>query len=470
MPCPRARSVLGKLDFWPATLLVMGSIVGVGIFFTPAQVAERVDDPRLFLATWVLGALAAGCGAATFAELGTNRPRSGGWVVYLLDAFGPVAAFLFAWTILGVVATAAIAVIADFCAASLHGLWPGLGAPDTPRGLVLAACIPVGLTALAASGLVLGAGIQGVCMTAKLLAIGALVLAGTAFALPHGTSVDVSAPSPQPGSPVLALAAAILPVLFTYGGWQNLCYVAGETRRPERTLPRAILVGVLGVALLYLAFNGAAVRALGIEGLAGRPDFAERLARSGFGELGVPLVQLSMAVSALGVCLATVLVTPWIAVALAERGLFPAWLGRRHARTGAPIPALLVQCTLALAYLFASRSRAWLGPDRGWDLDPGGLVDSVAFAEWFFHGLVALALLRFRRASRSGAHWSTSRWLGPAPYLYLAIAVWVLVANLARARAEEIGLGAGVLLAGSLVAVRVRGRLKPSPSDDAVAG
>ncbi len=440
-----------KLGAATATLLVMGSIIGVGIFFTPAKVAARATSSGEVLLVWGLGALAAACGASTFAELGLNRPRAGGWFVYLLDAFGPRVAFLFAWTILGVVATASIAVTADFTATSLTEVWAGVGNEGSASHLAVAASIPIALTALAAGGVKLGALVQNGCMTTKLLALVALAAAGFAVALP-GTAVV--APEVVQEVRSFHLSAALLPVLFTYGGWQNLCYVASEVRDPARTLPRAILLGVLGVAVVYMIVNSSILVALGVSGLADNPGFASQVFGARWGEDREWMLALSMAISAFGVCLAVILLTPWIAVAMSERRIFPAWVGARSARTGAPVTALLLQLVLCLAYLFASRTPAWLGRDLG--LKPSGLVDSVAFAEWFFHGLVAVALIRFRRAPE----WKKLPFAWLAPYVYVGLSVWIVSSNLIDAEVAEIRLGLAVLGLGLLASFWV---LRPRP-------
>lgn len=433
-----------------ATLLVMGSIIGVGIFFNPAKVAERAGSAEGILLVWGLGALAAACGAATFAELGLNRPRAGGWFVYLLEAFGPRVAFLFAWTILGVVSTASLAVVADTTAGFAAGFLPALGEEGSPRRLIAAAALPVALTALAAGGLKLGTLVQNACMATKLLALAALAVVGFAVASPGSAAGAAPAAVANGGS--FPIAAALLPVLFTYGGWQNLCYIASEVREPARTLPRAILLGVLGVAVVYLTVNVSMLNALGVEGLAGNFGFASDVAREAGGALGERILSLAMTISALGVCLVIILVTPWIAVAMSQRGLFPAWVGAQNERTGAPTVALGFQLVLTLGYLLASRSSVWAGRDLG--LDPSGLVDSVAFAEWFFHGLVAFGLLRFRRQ----ADWRRLPFARFAPFVYLGLSLWIVGANLLEAEFAEIRPGLAVVGIGLIVALTRRFR------------
>jgi APA family basic amino acid/polyamine antiporter len=450
------RPTLSLLD---TTLLVMGSIIGVGVFFTPGSVARLVPDGPGLLLLWALGAGIALCGAATFAELGLNRPVTGGWFSYLEQAFGPRIAFLFAWTILAVVSTASIAVIADFCAQRLAGLVGGLSPGQTvslSTGLILFA------TGLCLLGVKTGALFQNLCMALKLLAIAALVFAG--FVLASGAGLagaappDAAAPNPanpaNPAGPGLlkrfAPAAALLPILFTYGGWQNICYIAEDVRNPRRNLPRGILLGVLGVALVYLSINAAYLRAFGAEGLAQEPRFAVRLSNAAFGPLGETFVEAAMAISALGILVVTVLVTPNIYVALAQKRLLPPAFGRQNPRTGAPTLGLWAQCALALAYLLWARAlplSPGLAPHA---IDLDALVGSIAFAEWLFHGLAALALLRWRRTP---SHQRLPH-LTLAPHLYLATALTVVLTNLWTNRGPQTLLGLAALALG-LIAYRL---------------
>jgi APA family basic amino acid/polyamine antiporter len=440
----RAAS-LGLLD---TTLIVMGSIIGVGVFFTPGNVARAVPDGPWLLLLWGLGAAIALCGAATFAELGLNRPVTGGWFSYLEQAFGPRIAFLFAWTVLLVVSTASIAVIADFCSQRIAGL---LGGISPLAGLLLAAALIVGATGLCLLGVKTGALFQNVCMGLKLLAIFALCLAGfavTRLVSSGGGAVPAaSADLTTKVAPRLHFAAALLPILFTYGGWQNVCYIAEDVKHPRRNLPRGILLGVLGVALVYLLINAAFLRAFGAEGLANEPRFAVRLASAAFGPLGEGLVEAAMAISALGILVVTILVTPSIYVALAQRGLWFQSFGRLHPRTHAPTLGLLTQMGLALLYLFWARALPLSAGLKPYAINLDALVGSIAFAEWLFHGLAALALLRWRR----DANHQRLPFLSAAPYIYLAIALTVVASNLWSNRGPQTLLGLGNLALGLLI-------------------
>ncbi len=437
------RKQLGLFD---ATMLVMGGIIGVGIFFTPAQVAKLVPSEPAFFGLWILGAIVALAGAATFAELGGTFPRYGGWFEFLREIYGPFVAFLFAWVILGVVATGAIAIVASFGA----GMVLGLFGPVDPRAHVaLAALILLLLTGLTLCGVKVGATFQNACMLAKLAALAALA-AGAFFLF-----APAEAPPPAPalsagGLTAGGLFAASLSVLFAFGGWQHVCYVADAVRDPQRVIPKAILFGVLGVGAVYLLMNAAYVRVLGLEAMAGDEGFAAVVADRTFGATGARALRAAMAVSAIGLCAVNVIVTPSIFVGMAKSGLFFRAFGRQHPRTGAPVAALFAQLVLALAYLAWAHSQTLFGASLQ-GMDVGRLTGSVVFAEWFFHGLVAYGLIRLRARRPELPRPYKSLAFPLAPAVYLGAAACVLAGNLATARGLETAIGAAVLAAGALV-------------------
>lgn len=427
-----------KLGLFDATMLVMGGVIGVGIFFTPQSVARDVPAAGPFLGLWALGGLLALAGALTFAELAVTFPRSGGWFVFLREAFGPFPAFLFAWIVLFVVSTGACAVIADFSASQFARLLFGSEVPASfPRlfgvGLLL------GLTAIALTGVKRGALFQNLCMVLKLVAVGTFVATGLALALPGTAPAPTGAAVAAAAAPDLArgLVRASLPVLFSYGGWQLVTYIAPNVRDPQRTLPRAILIGSLGVSAVYLATNLAYVRVLGMEGLATTPDFAAEVARRALGPVGEQLLVAAMAVSSLGICFAILLATPGVYVAMAEEGLFFRALGRAHPATGAPVAALLLQGALAVGYFLWGRAAL--------------LTDAVVFAEWIFHALCGLALLHLRRSRPALPRPFRSPAYPFFPLLYTLLALGVLVGTLLQAEAATTLLGLGVLALGAVL-------------------
>ena len=427
-----------RLSLLDATLLVMGGIIGIGIFFTPSTVAAALPSTGAFFAAWALGAVAAIAGAMTFAELCAAYPRTGGWYVFLREGFGRLPAFLFAWVVLFVISTGACALVARFFGdrvQELLGARAGAHTTEVAGALAILAITGVGLTGVKSSAL-----FQNLCMALKLTAIGTLVVLGLTWSGDAPAALTMPALPPPAGGLAAGFLAASLPVLFAYGGWQLLSYIAPEVRDPQRTLPKAIVFGVLGVALVYGLVNLAYVRVVGIEGLAADKGFAATVAARALGEQGGRFLSAAMAVSAFGFLVATLIATPGIYVAMAREGLFPRAFGTPNPRTGAPTLALAMQCALALGYLS-------LGPasvDR--------LTGAVVFAEWIFHALCALALLRL--APRLGPARPFKSPLYPLfPALYAAIALAVVVGNLVITEPGTTGLGVLVLALGAVVYV-----------------
>ena len=429
-----------KLSLFDATMLVMGGILGIGIFFTPPEIAREVTEPGAYLTMWGLGALAALSGAMTFAELSAAFPHTGGWYVFLREAFGACTSFLFAWVVLLVVSTGACALVARFFSAQVAEL-VGLGGTGE---LAVAAGIVLLVTGIGLAGLKSGALFQNLCMLLKVAAVGTFIVFGLALFADPAESLTVAADDRTSTGLVDGMLGASLSVLFSYGGWQLISYIAPAVKDPERNLPRAIVMGVAGVALIYLLVNLAYLRVLGIGGMAAHGDqpMANRMAELTLGaNLGATFVTAAMAISALGFLVATLITTPGIYVAMAREGLFLSAFGRMHPRTGAPVVALVTQCVLVLLYL------AWSAYDAE-HVDT--LTGAVVFAEWIFHGLAGLALISL--AKRLGPNRPfRSLWFPLFPATYAALAAAIVVGNLVVTRPQVTMLGVGVLAVGWFV-------------------
>src|SRR5260370_15952379 len=244
-------------------MAVIGGIIGSGVFLGPEVVAARVRTAGLTLAAWVVGGGVALAGAFCFGELGARRPRAGGGYVYLRDAFGPLPAFLYGWALLLVIATgatAAVAVTFASYAVALVGLSPK-------------ATLPLAVGAIAVVSAINYVGVKPAALTQnaftllKLAVVIALIVAGLAAGSGLASPPVRLAPPEGPVSVVLAVGAALVPILFAYGGWQQTNFIAEELIAPERDLPRALVGGVAGVVVVYLLANLAYLRVLGAAGL-----------------------------------------------------------------------------------------------------------------------------------------------------------------------------------------------------------
>ncbi|HEX5830662.1 MAG TPA: amino acid permease [Gemmatimonadaceae bacterium] len=418
-----------RIGLFSGTMMVVGGIIGSGIFLNPAIVAQRVGTARLTMIVWALGALVAVLGAFIFAELGARRPAAGGGYVYLRDAFGPLPAFLYGWALLLAIASGAMAAVAvTFAtyAAPLLGLGDGARIPLAIGAIALLSLVNV-------VGVRPGAVTQNVFTLLKLVAIGALVVAGllTSPAAPALAEPLVAAPAG--GALVVAVGTALVPVLFSYGGWQQTNFVAEEMVEPERNLPRALVIGVLIVAAVYLLVNLTYLRTLGVSGLARSTAPAADAMAVRFGAPGRALIAAGIAISTFGFLNLVILVTPRVYQAMARDGLFFGWLAALHPRFRTPVAAIAAQGAWAVALVLSGSY--------------GQLLDWVTFADWIFFGATAAALVVFRRHGVGKAHGFRAPLYPWSVLLFVLAAVYVVGGSVMSNPANAVR-GAALLAAG----------------------
>jgi basic amino acid/polyamine antiporter, APA family len=399
-----------SLGLFSGTMLVVGGIIGSGIFINPSIVAARTGSGRLTIGTWALGAVIALLGAFIFAELGRRRPEVGGGYAYLRDAFGPLPAFLYGWALLLAIATGAIAAVAVTFAnyfTKLVGMPPEMVKPLAFGSIALLSVINI-------LGVKPGALTQNIFTLLKLGALAALLVAAVVIT----PAVAITTPPPIASVPLphpstfreifLVLSTALVPVLFSYGGWQQTNFVAEEMRDPERTLPRALVLGVLIVVAVYLGANMAYLRALGIDGLAASSAPAADMMGMLAGEGGRRLIAAGIAASTFGFLNLVILVSPRVYQAMARDGLFFTSFARLHPTFRTPVTAIAFQAFVAAALILTGSY--------------GQLLDWVVFADWIFFAATALTLVVFRRRdARGGVADSGYR----APFYPLSVILFV---------------------------------------------
>src|SRR6185295_6731794 len=361
-------------------MVVIGGIIGAGIFLSPGNVAQRLDTPLLVLAAWGAGGLIALAGAFSYAELGAIFPKAGGQYVYLRDGLHPLAGFMYGWALLLVIETGAIAAVAIIFASYALRI---VGGPDGAR-VPLAIAAIVLLSIINYLGVKPGSRVLNVLVLLKVAALAILIGAGFAAAGHPGwwTDARVTAAAGQPT--LVAFGAALVPILFSYGGWQSANYVGEEIADPKRNLPRALSAGTLAVVVIYVPVNVVYLRALGLEGLATSPAPAAEAARRTFGAYGDVFVSSAIAISTFGFLNLSILAPTRVYYAMAADRLFVPALAALHPRYATPSLAIIVQstwsCILALTGSYDS------------------LLNYVVFADWIFFGLTVLTVLMFRRS------------------------------------------------------------------------
>jgi APA family basic amino acid/polyamine antiporter len=444
------------MGLFTGVMLVTGGIIGSGIFRNPQVVAQRVATAPLTLLAWILGGVIAMIGALVFAELGARIPKAGGHYVYIRDAFGGLPAFLYAWALLLIIGTGAIAAVAvtfaDYALSLAH-------LPESWR-LATAGGAIVLLSFINYCGIRWGAVTQNVFTILKLSALGLIIVVGAVSLLGLLPAPAAQAPDPAPpASLVLALGAALVPVLFSYGGWQQTNFVVEEMVAPERNLPRALIIGVAVVVVVYILANATYLRGLGAAGLAASEAPASDAMLALVGKTGQTIVALGIIVSTFGFLNLVILVSPRVYQTVASDGLFFQRFARLHPRFRTPTAAIVVQAIWALVLLRTNRY--------------GQLLDYVVFADWIFFGLAAAALLAFRQRERRGRldHAPGYRMPGAPvlPALFILAALYVVVGSVSSNPNNALR-GAGILLIGVPVYLLWRRRGKMGSRDDTMQG
>ena len=414
-----------RLQLFGTTMAVMGGIIGAGIFINPYLVAAQLQNSALIVAAWVAGGLIALAGGFIYAELAAHCPVVGGQYAYLRDAFHPAVGFIYGWVLLLVIQTGGMAAVAVTFARYFLELthWPISDSLGAATALAL-------LTVINCLGVRAGSRVQSL-MT--LSAIGAIaVLEMVAFGKSGGSQIHWAPLPDETLSPhfILIFGAAMTPVLFAYGGWQTTSFLAGEVQDAPRTLPRAIILGVLGVIAVYVSVNLAYLHGLGPTGLAQTKTPASTLMFNSLGGHGGQLIAAGIAFSAFGFLAQSMLTAPRVYFAMANDGLFFRAVGQIHPRTLVPVIAIVIQGVWAIVIALSGTYAQ--------------VINYVVAMDSIFFGLTAICLFVFRRRnSRSafrvpGHPWTT---------LFFIAAEWlVVVATFAHdPRRAFIGLGFALL-------------------------
>jgi APA family basic amino acid/polyamine antiporter len=430
-----AAGLARRLGLFDATMIVMGGIIGSGIFMNPAVVARLVHTPFLMLAAWIAGGLIAIAGAFIYAELAARRPQVGGQYAYIREAYHPLLAFIYGWGLLLVIQTGGMAAGAVTFARYFREL---TGSPLAEPAIAVVAL--GALTAINCLGVRAGSGVQNGLMVLKILAIAALIACGLLMvrgATPAAPPAGGGALLDRPVSPdlVTAFGAAMVPVLFAYGGWQTASFIAGEVREPRRNLPRGLILGVAGVIALYLAVNIVCIRVLGPAGLAHTATPASDVMRAALGAPGARLIATGIAISTLGFLSQSMLTAPRVYYAMADDGLFFRSVARLHPRTRVPVTAIALQGAFAMVIALSGRYEQ--------------ILNYVVSVDWIFFGLSASCVFVLRRRDAGAASEPGYRIPGhPWTTAAFVIVSALVVANTLYRYPANSAIGLGILLAG----------------------
>ena len=356
-----------------ATAMVVGIIIGASIFVQPSEITRLVPHAGGIALVWALAGVLTLVGALICAELSSAFPRTGGVYVFLRDIFGPSIGFLWGWAMFWSMHTGIIAAIAV-----VFARYVGYFVPLGTTGIrIVAVAAILGLSAFNCLGIRHGSRLQTIVTGAKLAAIILLIVGG--LTLGSGAAPG-SAPADFGASEVLL---GLVAGLFAFGGWHMVSYTAGETVNPERTIPRALVLGTVIVTVCYIALNAIYLRVLSIDRVTASTRIAADAAEALVGPVGATLVAVLVILSTFGAVNGIILAGPRVYFSMANDGLFVKWAAALHPRFGTPARAIVVQGLWACALVMTDTYR--------------GLFTRVVYTEWIFFGLLAVGVLLLRR-------------------------------------------------------------------------
>lgn len=421
-----------QLGLASATAMIVGEVIAVGIFLTPAGMAKSLGSPFWILAVWLVMGMMAVCGALCYGALGARFPEAGGSYVYLREAYGPVLAFLYGWKCFLVMdpgITAALAV-------GLAG-YIGYLVNLTPVGAKLVAIAAILMVAAVnIVGLRFGAGLMRWLTALKLGSLGVIVVWAIAWRLGDLSHFTPFVAQRAGSAPLLgALAGGMVGAFFAFGGWWDLSKLGGEVRDPQRTLPRAMVFGVIGVTVVYILTSGVFLYLVPLDRVTSGETFAAQAGEALFGRSGGAIFSAIVIVSVLGSLAAVVMSAPRVYYAMARDGVFFGAIARLHPRFGTPARAILAEA--AMASLLAAL---------------GTFNQIVAFFVFVTVIFIALTVASVFRLNRQAGNFGFPKVIGypwtPIAFLmFVALLLFLLAGNNPR----QAGLGVAIVLLGAPV-------------------
>jgi amino acid transporter len=440
MSAPSSSSAPGprrQLTLLDSTSIIVGIIIGATIYEASPTIAGCTPNAWWLMGVWVLGGVLALIGALCYAELATAYPLDGGDYLYLTRALGRKTGFLFAWAQLWVVRPGNIGALAYVFADYANRLWP-IG-KDYRALLIYAAGVVLVLSGINILGVREGKWTQNVLTATKVLGLAAVVVAGLCFAAP------AAPPAAEAPAVKLDFFGAMILVLFAYGGWSEMAFVAAEVREPRKNILRALLLGTATVTLIYVLVNLAFLHALGLSGTR-EEGVAANVLQLALGPWGQRLISLLICVSALGAVNGTIFTGARIYYAMGTEHRLYAWLGRWSPRWQTPVRSLLTQAVVTLAVVVGFG----MGGRKGFDK----LVIFTTPVFWFFFLLVGVSLLLLRRRDPQTPRPYRVPWYPLIPLLFCLSSALMLYGSVSWAcqhRSYEALWSIGIMIVGAAV-------------------
>lgn len=422
-------SLSRSLGFWDSVAIVIGSVVGTGIFRTPSEVCRYLTDPGWVLFAWFLGGVIAFLGTLCYSELSSSFPETGGSYVYLKYAYGPWAGFLFGWSELALMRAASIASVAYAFGEYFRGLFPLF--PGKEKAFAIIAIWI--LTLINIAGLHYGKWLQNIVSLGKALALASLIILGWTLGKGNLENFTTQFPALPEGMPLSNLGLALIPILWTYGGWHESTFVAGEFKETDKTLPLSLLAAAGLVILFYLVINSVYLYLFPVAAISNRDLIAADVIKSIFGQAGENLITVVILVCIFGVLNTVILAGGRIPYAIAQDHSILKWMGTTSRRFHTPDRGLLVNAF-------------WASILVGWGTFSRLLFLSAA-AVWFFFAAVGLSVFvarrRFRERRRPFSMWGYP-W---TPFVFTLVSLWIFF-NTAIYSPRETFFGFSVIVLG----------------------
>lgn len=442
MPHSKPATPSASLSVLDGVAMIVGVVVGVGIFKTPSLVAANVGSEAAFIGVWVLGGFITLVGALCYAELGSAHPDAGGEYHFLTRAYGRSVGLLFAWARGTVIQTGAIAAVGF-----VYGDYASNLIPLGPYSSAIHAAIAlVALTAINLIGTLESKRTQVLLTSLTIVALLTIMIAGFTRGSAASAAAIVSTP------PLGALGLAMVFVLLTYGGWNEAAYLTGELKDVRRTIAKTLILGTATVTAAYILANLAYLNAFGLEGLRRSNAVGADLMRLTVGDAGAVVLSVIVCICALSTLNGTIFTGARVYYALGRDLSTVKMLGVWDARGHEPGNALLLQCAIALVLIAFGATT------------PEGFEAMVAYTApvfWFFLFLVAISIFVFRRRDPRALHYRMPLYPLP-PIVLAAAAAWMVYSSLAYAGLGAI-LGVAVLLAGLPLLLIERRAKAPQP-------
>ena len=419
------------LRLWDSVAVIVGIIIGSGIFFTPTTVIRQVPHAGMALLVWIAGGIAALCGALAYSELASAWPKTGGTYVYLRECFNPLISFLFGWANLWIIRPSAVAGISV-----IFANYVAYFVPLHQTGIKLIAISAILIVSIINYlGVRRTSALQNVLTTIKIFSLLFIAVVGLLFFSRHDVPVSLDSWFPETfqWSYFSAFAAALVGVYWTYDGWVEITNVAGEVLEPGKTIPRALIIAALGITLVYVLVNMSYLHVLSVEGVRASERVASDAMVRVLGPIGGTIIAVAVIISTFGALNGTTLTGPRIIFAMAVDGLFFSWARKINPRYKTPSTAIAMQALLAIPLVAT------------WTFDQ--VATYFVFMSLIFYSLGTLAIFKLRKMKDLPAV-SYRTWGYPwTPLIFLVFAVGVLI-NTVVTSVEQAGLGLLILSAG----------------------